>query len=298
LGKPNAVLLSCRPDSDLDTAAPWSEFAPASHFALFPESAMPDAAKNDASSLSPTTRWSLIAAAGGEAASEEEARQALEQLCRIYWPPVLRFIRARGYSEADAKDLTQEFFLRFSEATFLQKARLRFGRFRALVFSALKHLLCDEADRRGALKRGGAFQILSLEDWMASTDGGDAPSDPATERASRMFDFEWAALVVRNALGRLQDDFAARGKARHFEALRGFLTVGESSPGCAEAAARLGQPLGTVRAMIHHMRGKYGGYLRDEVAQTVADPRDIDDEIRHLRGILATQHEISSTAAG
>lgn len=259
---------------------------------------MPDASKQDAPPLSPTTRWSLIAAAGGGAGSAEEARQALEELCRIYWPPVMRFILARGYSEADAKDLTQDFFLRFSEAAFLQKARLRFDRFRALVFSALKHLLCDHADRRLTLKRGGACQFLSLEDWMASTHEAGGPADPEMERAGRMFDYEWAALVVRNALGRLQDDFTARGKARHFEVLRGFLAVGESNSGCAEAAARLGHPPGTIRAMIHHMRGRYGSYLRDEVAQTVADPRDIDDEIRHLRSILAAGHEIPDAGRG
>ncbi len=249
---------------------------------------MPDSSATKPPRLSPTTRWSLIVAAGNEEGNVAEARQALEQLCQMYWQPVFRYICSRGYSEADAQDLAQDFFVRFSHAAFLQKARARFGRFRALVFSALRHLLCDHADQAAALKRGGGREIFSLEDWMASEDERAPAAGPA-DGAGQMFDYDWAGLVVQKALARLEDDFVARGKTRHFAVLRPFLTAGEKSAACAEAAAALGVGVTTLKPMIHHFRARYGSFLRDEVAQTVADPRDMDDEIRHLRTILGSR---------
>ena len=248
---------------------------------------MPEPAQPHSPSDSPTTRWSLVLAAADRGGDRALAQQALAQLCQMYWRPVLQFILRRGYSEADAKDLTQDFFLRFSEAAFLQKAHARYGRFRALLFSALKHLLCDKADERGAQKRGGGLEIVSLEEWMRSDGVGAGPSDPSTAQAQQAFDYDWAALVVRNALGRLQDGFAARGKVRQFEVLRSFLSAGEKGSAYADAASELSVRPGTVKAMVHRLRGEYGGLLREEVAQTLADERDLDDEVRHLCRILA-----------
>jgi len=215
----------------------------------------------------------------------------------MYWRPVLQFIRARGYAEADAQDLTQDFFVRFSQDAFLEKARARFPRFRSLIFSALRHLLYDRADHDGAEKRGGGLQFLSLEEWLESESAPPGPANEAAAGATRLFDYEWAAVVVQNALARLEDEWLARGKPRHFAVLQPFLTTGGESPACAEPATALGLPLGTVKAMIHRLRGRYRTLLREEVSQTLADASDLQDELRHLRQILASLPEIAAERA-
>jgi len=255
---------------------------------------MNDSAENPPQS--PTTRWSLVVAAADGGENPADARRALEELCQIYWWPVLQFILRRGYPLHDAQDLTQDFFLRLSVTDFLKHAHPEKGRFRALVFASLKHLLLDAADRLNTLKRGGGQKLAQLEEWMEEEIAKGEISKRGMAPEEYCFDRDWAALVVRKALERLREEFSLRGKAREFGIIRPFLTGGEKVTAYTEAASTLRLPVGTVKAIVHRSRVRYGTLLRDEVTQTIADLRDLDDEIRHLCQILAAQPVTAGSA--
>lgn len=227
----------------------------------------------------------------GQGTDEEKARQALEQLCLIYRSTVLNYIRRRGHSLEDAQDLTQRFFMRLSAPDFLRSADPSKGRFRSLVFASLKHLLSDAFDWDEADKRGRGIKFVpwenSLEDRMSAAELARC----SESQADHLFDRDWAATVVRRALLRLEDDFTTRGKKREFTTFRPFLTGGESD--YASTAAALDVPVATLRAIVCRTRALYGNFLRDEVAQTLADLRDLDDELRHLRAILAALPDVA-----
>ncbi len=254
---------------------------------------MPQSAQYEYAPLSPTTRWSLIVAAATPGGDGTKAHEALEQLCRIYWRPILHYIIRRGYRLEDAQDLTQDFFTRLSSPAFLQSADPQKGRFRSLVFASLKHLLSDARDRAHAEKRGRDQTFVpwepSLEERLSVADLAQCNES----RADHLFDRDWAATVVRNALSRLEDEFNKRGKKREFAVIRPFLTGGGRDAACGEAASGLELPAGTLRAMVHRTRALYGNLLREEVAQTLSDLCDLDDEVRHLREILTALPDLA-----
>ena len=192
--------------------------------------------------IAPTTRWSIVVAAAAPGEDLEAGRQAMEQLCQMYWRPVLRFILRQGYPVHDAQDLTQDFFLTLCDADFLKKASPEKGHFRGLVFASLKNHLRDAADRLLAIKRGGGRQVIHLDEWVEEE---AAVKEAAGASPEHLFDYDWAALIVRKALRQLHDEFAMRGKEREFDVVRTFLTGGERGNAYAQAATMLSLPVGT-----------------------------------------------------
>jgi RNA polymerase sigma-70 factor (ECF subfamily) len=240
-----------------------------------------------------TTRWSLILSGSGSEGKEQETRAALTELCRIYWRPIFAFICRRGYSTQDAEDLTQDFFMIMMEGNWLQNADPSRGRFRSLLLKSLNNFLNDAADRIHARKRGGDVSFISWDPWIA-----EAPSElsMSTQRLNslppeQLFDVRWAATVVERALGRLREECERQGRRRVFDVLSVYLTAERDDVSCASLATTLEVPQSTVKKLLYRMRQRYRWLLRDEVAQTVANPADIEDEIRHLCGALAASSE-------
>ena len=240
-----------------------------------------------------TTRWSLILSGAGSKTKEQETSAALTELCSIYWRPIFAFICRRGHSTQDAEDLTQDFFLMILEGGWLQNADPSRGRFRSLLLKSLKNFLNDAADKIHARKRGGAVSFISWDDWMA-----EAPSElsMSTQRLNslppeRLFDVRWAATVVERAVRRLREECELKGQRRVFDILSGYLTKERDDVSCASLATKLEVPESTVKKLLYRMRQRYRWLLRDEVAQTVENPADIDDELRHLCGVLAASAE-------
>ena len=228
-----------------------------------------------------TTRWSLVIRAADEA--NPEARDALDALCRIYWPPIYAFLRRRGWSITDAEDLTQGFFLNLLNRGGISRARADRGRFRTFLLSSLKNFIADEHDRDEAQKRGGGQRVLSLdagesEDWLAREPSRDESPD-------QVFDRRWAGTVIERALGRLEEVMTSTLGPERFAALRPFLS-GEVTGKYADVSRALGVGESAVRVGVHRMRRRFGEILRDEVAHTVGSATDIEDELRHLRQIL------------
>jgi DNA-directed RNA polymerase specialized sigma24 family protein len=240
-----------------------------------------------------TTRWSLILSGGGSKSKEQETRAALAELCRIYWRPIFAFICRRGYSTQDAEDLTQDFFVVILEGDWLQNADPSRGRFRSLLLKSLKNFLNDAADKIHARKRGGDVSFISWDSWIA-----EAPSELSMSTQSlnslppeQLFDVRWAATVVERALRRLREECERKGRWRVFDVLSAYLTVEREDVSCANLATKLLVPQSTVKKLLYHMRQRYRWLLRDEVAQTVENPADIEDELRHLCGALAASSE-------
>jgi RNA polymerase sigma-70 factor (ECF subfamily) len=236
-----------------------------------------------------TTRWSVIISGAKIDTEEATARAALAELCQIYWRPIFLFIFRRGYSPEDAQDLTQDFFTMILQTNWLRHADRSRGRFRSLLLKSLQNFLHDASEKKDARKRGGGMQIISWDDWMA-----EAPSQlTISARAldsfppERLFDLRWAATVVEQALRRLGDECERKGKVRLFDALSGHLTAERGDTSYSDIAKTLGVPESVVKAQLHNMRQRYRWLLRDEVAKTVENPEDVDDEIRYLCAALA-----------
>ncbi|HZE56485.1 MAG TPA: sigma-70 family RNA polymerase sigma factor [Chthoniobacterales bacterium] len=236
-----------------------------------------------------TTRWSVVLSCADPALGDETVRQALAELCKTYWRPVFAFICRQGRSVPDAQDLTQDFLLMVLEGSLLKRADPSRGRFRSLLLKALQNFLFDDIAKKRARKRGGDVEFVSWDDWMAEAPSQLTVSAKAAESwpAERLFDLRWAATVVEQALRRLREECESQGKLRAFEALRPCLGAEREDVSYPTLSQTLGVPEATVKRLVHRLRQRYRNLLRDEVAETVADPAEIDDEIRHLCGVLA-----------
>jgi RNA polymerase sigma factor (sigma-70 family) len=239
-----------------------------------------------------TTRWSLILSAN-LGSGKQKAREALSDLCRTYWRPIFSFVRARGYSVEDAKDLTQDFFVTILKDNWLQRADRNRGRFRSLLLRSLQNFLINAAEKTHARKRGGDAEFISWDDWKS--EASSQLSLPAQALKSlppeRLFDVAWATTVVEHALQRLREECEGKGKLWLFQALSSHLTDERDELSYGNLSAELGMAESAVKKQLHNMRQRHRSLLRDEVSQTVEDPADVDDEIRYLCASLAAGAE-------
>ena len=236
-----------------------------------------------------TTRWSLILSAAKSETGEQKVRDALEELCRTYWRPVFSFICRRGYSVEDAQDLTQDFFVKILERNWLQHANVNRGRFRSLLLTSLQNFLVNAAERTHTRKRGGDVEFVSWDDWMAEAPSQLSISTQALESLppERLFDLRWATTVVEKALRRLREECEGKDRLRLFYALSRHLTEEREEVSYANLSAALGVAETAVKKQLHTMRQRYRSLLRDEVAHTVENSADVEEEIRYLCAALA-----------
>jgi RNA polymerase sigma-70 factor (ECF subfamily) len=244
------------------------------------ESHSPESATR-ASGQFATTHWSTVLAAG-ESASPG-ASEALEKLCRTYWSPVCVFVRRQGYNREQAEDLTQGFFEQLIEKELASRADPEHGRFRNFLLKVLTQFLADKHRRERALKRGGGKPLLPLSRSLA-----EEPLVSETEPSSEMaFARKWALAVLDEVLGLLKHESEGSGRAAVFQALSPYLQGEQGLPHYAEVARQLGMTESAVKVAVHRMRLRYRELLRAVVAQTVANPAEIDDEIRFLFQVLS-----------
>lgn len=233
------------------------------------------------SSFSPqfaTTRWSVVLAAGDS--RTVESKEALSALCRAYWYPLYAFVRRQGRDADEAQDLTQEFFARFLEKNYLKGLRPDLGKFRSYLLASMKHFLANEWDRARAQKRGGGRAPVSLDLKDAE---GRYLLEPAHEMtAEKVFERRWALTLLDQVLAHLREDFAKSGKEKLFDRLKVFLTADRDKVPHKELAAELDMSEGAVKVAVHRVRKRYRELLRAEIAQTVADPGEVEDDIRYL----------------
>jgi RNA polymerase sigma factor (sigma-70 family) len=224
-----------------------------------------------------TTSWSLILAA---ASNPADAREALATLCETYWNPVYAFIRRNGLDPDKAQDLTQEFFARLIEKNYLEDADSRRGRFRSFLLTSVKHFLANEWDRERALKRGGgrtpvSFDAAEAEQWYIP-----AAADEVTPET--LFERRWAVSLLERVMSRLRAEYVAASKEKQFASMEIFLDQDSKEASYEEVAMRLEVSPGALRMSALRMRQRYRALLRAEIAETVAAPEEIDEEIKFL----------------
>lgn len=231
-----------------------------------------------------TTHWSLVLLAAGRDGSS--ADNALETLCREYWPPLYSFIRRRGAPVAEAQDLTQEFFARLLAKNYLRTADRERGRFRAFLIGSLKHFLANERKAARAQKRGGGQRNLSLDFETAEARYLNEPVDKRTPE--QVYEQQWALLLIDRVLKRVEQEFVSSGKGDQFQLLRNVLVIGPNTPSYAEIAADLHSTEAAVKMAVHRLRKRYRELLREEIGQTVADEAEIEEELKELFAALAS----------
>jgi len=227
-----------------------------------------------------TTHWSVVLTAQGES---QAAHEALEKLCRTYWRPVYAFARRQGYAHEEAEDLTQGFFAVLLERRDFDTLRAEKGRLRSYLLVSLKHFLADERDRAMAVKRGKGQRLIPLED-LRSTKFDFEPSDPST--AERIYERRWALTLLDTVFGQLADEYRKANKAALFDWLKQLLPDEPGAPSQAEIALNMGMTENAINQAFYRFRHRYQTLLREEIAHTVAMPKDVEHELRHLISVL------------
>jgi RNA polymerase sigma factor (sigma-70 family) len=227
-----------------------------------------------------TTHWSVVLEAQGESPA---AQKALEILCRTYWRPLYGFVRRQGLAREEAQDLVQEFFARLLEHRNLDTVRREKGRLRSYLLVSVKRFLASEQHRASGVKRYECGPHIALDELLESE--GDLEL-AETWSADRLYERRWALAVLEEVLGRLESEYQAAGNAALFDQLKEFLVGERGRRTQAEIATDLSMTENAVKQAFHRLRQRYRVLLREEIAHTVAQPGDVEDELRHLVSVL------------
>jgi RNA polymerase sigma-70 factor (ECF subfamily) len=232
-----------------------------------------------APALFPVTAWTLVRRVqGGEAVPN--AVEALDSLCKTYWEPVRRYVRALGCREEEAEDVTQEFFASFLRTGGFERAKPELSKLRTFIKHAAGHFLLNHWRNKTALRRGGGMNEENID---------AVPEIAEAERslAEEAYDREWAQAVLGRALSKVAESYAKRGRGEVFEAIKGGLLRPGGIADVSLVAAQLGIPESQVRLAVHRARQRLAEMLKAEVSTTVESAAEADEEVRYLIGVIA-----------
>jgi RNA polymerase sigma-70 factor (ECF subfamily) len=230
-----------------------------------------------------TTKWSTVLAARDGPSGE--ARQALAALCETYWYPLYAYVRSQGFSPDQAIDITQGYFVRLLEKDYLKDVKPAAGRFRTFLIVTMKHFLVNELQRERALKRGGGVRAISLDTEEAEERYRREPVDRLTPE--EIYERRWALAVLARVLATLGREYSVAGKQHRFDLLKGYLTGEQPRVRYRDVAAELEMTEPAVRAAVRRLRQRFGKLLKEEIAETVRQSEEVDDEVRHLLTVVA-----------
>jgi RNA polymerase sigma-70 factor (ECF subfamily) len=231
----------------------------------------------------PTTRWSRVVAAGDRA--DPKAREALAELCAAYWYPLYAFVRRKGHPPDEAADLVQGTFVNLLDRDGLAGVAPHKGRFRSFLVAACSNHLADRRDHDQALKRGGGMTPVPFDRTTAEGRYEAEPADGLTPE--RLFERRWATDLLNHALTRLEAEAVESGKAALVSRLLPTLTGGRGEVSYATIATELAMTEGALKMAASRLRRRYGEILREEIARTLTDPADVEDEVRDLFAALS-----------
>ena len=230
-----------------------------------------------------TTHWSVVLTAGDSASSL--ADEALEKLCRTYWYPLYVYLRRRGYAVEDAQDFTQGFLCQLLGRHAFARVDPAKGKFRSFLLAGLNYFLADQHDRATAQKRGGGRMILSFDAQTAEERYRLEPVDDFSP--DKAFDRQWALTVLNQVLARLEQEFCEKDKGELFQHLQRFLVAGMDEERYADVAQEVGMTTEAFKKAVQRLRHRYYELFREEIAQTLADPAGVEDELRHLCAVIS-----------
>ena len=213
-----------------------------------------------------------------------DVRAAIAQLCGTYWYPIYAHIRRRTKSPADAQDLTQAFFTQLLEKDLFARADRSRGPFRAFLLATLNNFLANEWEKDRAQKRGGHLLLLSFD--YASGESRLNLEPVLNTTPEKLFERRWVFALLDTVLARLRDEYSQARRAEHFELLREGLAGERGNVDYEHAATALGVSPAAAKQLTYRMRRRYRALFREEVARTVADESQIDEEIQELLAAL------------
>jgi RNA polymerase sigma-70 factor (ECF subfamily) len=223
----------------------------------------------------------LVLEAKGESPA---AQKALEILCRTYWRPLYGFVRRHGLGREEAQDLVQEFFAGLLEHKNLNTVRREKGRLRSYLLVSLKRFLASERQRASGVKRYETGPSIPLDELLAHESADLELAE--TLSADRLYERRWALAVLGQVITRLESEYQPANNASLFDRLKEFLVGERGRPTQAEIATELGMTENAVKQAFHRLRQRYRVLLREEIAHTVAQPGDVEGELRHLVSVL------------
>ena len=227
-----------------------------------------------------TTSWSVVLQAAGHDSADRH--QALESLCRSYWYPLYAFLR-KQHSRADAEDLTQAFFADLLEHQRLELVDRERGRFRSFLLTALSNFRSNHIRNQNTLKRGGGRSVISIDFERADQLYSFEPVDNITPE--RLFERSWAITLLERAMNQLEQQYETSDKQRIFQELKSYLN-GQTQVPYSEIAQRLNMTPEAVRVAVHRLRKRCGDMVREEIAQTVTEPDQVNQELRDLFSVF------------
>ena len=241
----------------------------------------------------PATHWTDIVAARRE--GSPVAEEALNRLCTTYWYPIYAFVRRRGFSEEDAKDIVQSFFFHILERNLLGSADRTKGKFRSFLLGALNYFMANRKDFEQAKKRGGGAVLISLDEKTGEERYALEPVDNLTPE--KLFERRWALDLHEQAVLQLREEYRRQSKEQIVDHLRPFLREQTDAGDYAAVARALNMTRGAVTTAVNRLRNRYGKYISEEIARTVASPEEIPSERRYICELLC-QAEGSSGRDG
>ncbi|HUF64032.1 MAG TPA: hypothetical protein VMN36_18285, partial [Verrucomicrobiales bacterium] len=152
--------------------------------------------------------------------------------------------------------------------------------FRSFLMASVDNFLANQWDRSHAQKRGGGERVFSLDDPETEEEihrSALEESNPET-----LFERRWAEILLEGVLLRTREEWNRRDKLQRFDALKGFLTDRRGEVCFVNVSAELGLKVSSLRSLACKLRVLYREVFLDEIAQTVANPDEIEDEIRQL----------------
>ena len=233
----------------------------------------------------PTTKWTLVNSANSR--EDPGVRSALSDLCEAYWPPLYAFVRMKGLNKEDAQDMVQGFFERLLTKDDLVGVDRGRGRFRSYLMGAINHYMADEWDRAKALKRGGGAGHVSLGFDFEKVERQFEMQAAGRSDPERIFNHRWAIELLNRVLEYLRAEYGQAGQLERYETLIPFVTGEQDDATYRDAGQLLGISEGAARVAAHRLKRRYKEAVREEVAATVSDERDVEEELLHLMQALS-----------
>lgn len=244
--------------------------------------------KPDRNNPFPPTRWTLIAKAGA-AADDGQRKDALEELCQIYWPPIFTFVRSKGATVEEAEDLTQGFFADFLKRENFQKPKQELGKLRTYLLKSVSHYMTNDWRDRNRLKRGGGITIVSMDVEINESGGNSGgllvPCPNLTPEA--LFDQQWAITLLAEVLNELKKRYVARKQELLFEKLKHSIQLKGVTIDYRKIAGELKMTESALKVAVHRMRKRYAALLRETISDTLTEGEDVEEEMRALMTTFA-----------